>query len=60
MYIYIYIYIYCCNECYSGLIVVPYTQCLCTFVFWFVYLSRFYSLFYVTVLLSIVANQFQE
>ena len=60
IYIYIYIYKYCYNEFYSGLIVAPCTQCLCTFVIWFVCLSSLYVLFSVTALLFTVANQFQE
>ena len=60
VYIYIYIYKYCSNEFYSGLIVAPCTQCLCTFVIWFVCLSSLYVLFSVTALLFTVANQFQE
>ena len=39
VYLYMYAYMYVCvyvNEFYNGLIVTPCTQCLCTFVFWFV------------------------
>ena len=47
-----------CNEFYSGIILAPRAQCVCNFVFLFVFYRD--CTFYLTVLLFIVANRFQE
>ena len=45
---------------YSDVVVATCAQCVCTFLFLFACLSLLYVPFYVTVLLFIVANRFQE